>query len=136
MKPQLAAFIEAGQVSFTYKDFVLDGHRPRAQWAAEAVQCAADQDLYWSYQDHLFKNQKPWTKQELKDYAKALGMNTAEFNKCIDSGKHTETVNKMTNEAKSLELKGTPTIFINGKEVGLNEFASNPKALIEAELKK
>lgn len=136
MKPQLAAYIESGQINFVYKDFVLPSHRPRSQWASEAVQCAADQNKYWAYHDHLFSFQKQWTKDELKKYAKDLGLNTTEFNQCLDSGKHTETVNKMTDEAMALQLRGTPTVFINGKEVDLNAFASNPAAMIEAELKK
>ena len=138
MKPQLAAYIQSDKISFIYKDFVLpgQGHRPRNQWAAEAAQCAADQGKYWAYHDHLFNFQKAWTKDELKKYAKDLGLNTTEFNQCFDSGKHTETVNKMTDEAMNLKLEGTPSIFINGKQVDLNAFASNPAAMIEAELKK
>jgi protein-disulfide isomerase len=136
VKPQLAAYIEADQVKFVYKDFVLDQHRPRAQWAAEATQCAADQGKYWAYHDHLFANQKTWTKDELKQYAQGLGMNTTEFNQCLDKGKHTDTVDAMTKEAKNMKLGGTPTFFINGRQVDFNAFVANPKALIDAELKK
>lgn len=136
VKPQLAALIESGQVSFIYKDFVLDGHRPRNQWASEATFCAADQGKYWAYHEHLFTFQKAWTKDELKGYAKQLGLNTTEFNQCLDNGKHTAAVNAMTKEAIDLKLQGTPSIFVNGKMVDLNLFASNPVGVVEAELKK
>lgn len=136
MKPQFAALIESGDVSFTYKEFVLDGHRPRNQWASEATYCAADQGKYWAYHEHLFTYQKQWTKDELKGYAKTLGLDTAVFNQCLDSQKHRATVDAMTNEAKALKLQGTPTIFVNGKQVDLTQFATNPRAIIEAELRK
>lgn len=115
---------------------MLDSHRPRAQWAAEAAMCAADQDRYWAYHAQLFNNQKQWTKDELKSYAKTLGLDTQAFNKCLDSEAKKSTVDAMTNEAKAAKLQGTPTFFVNGKQVDLNQFATNPKAIIEAELKK
>lgn len=132
----MQSYIDAGQVNFIYKDFVLPSHRPRAQWAAEAAMCAADQDKYWAYHGQLYNNQKQWTKDELKEYAKILGLDTKKFNTCLDTEQQKATVDAMTNEAQAAKLQGTPTFFVNGKQVDLNQFASNPKAFIEAELKK
>lgn len=132
----MAAYIEAGQVSFVYKDFVLNSHRPGAQYAAEAVQCAADQGAYWAYHGYMFTHQKQFTKTDLKGFAKDLGLDTKAFNQCFDAGKYTDAVNASTKEAVNLKLQGTPTFFINGKMVDLNAFAQNTKALIDAELKK
>lgn len=109
-------------MKFTYKDFVLSGHRPYAQWAAEAAHCAADQGKFWAYRATLFTNQKKWTKAELKLYAEKLELDTTAFNQCFDSGKHRAEVEKSTKEAEELKLRGTPTYRLNGKEIDLSKF--------------
>ncbi len=111
----MAALIESGQVRYVYRDFVLNSHRPYAQIAAEAAQCAADQGMYWAYHAQLFENQKQWNKAELKAYAEALGLDTQTFNQCLDSGKYTEAVNQMTQEALDVGAPGTPTFVLNGE---------------------
>lgn len=105
---------------------MLDSHRPHAQWAAEAARCAADQGMFWSYREMLFANQKKWTKGELKSYAEKLGMEPQAFSQCLDSGKHTEAVNQSTEEAKSLQLRGTPSYLINGRPIDLAQHQSVP----------
>lgn len=122
LEPEFQGMIDKGELRFTQKDFVLDGHRPYAQWAAEAAYCAADQDKFWAYRALLYSNQKQWTKGDLKQYAKDLTLDTAAFNQCFDSGKHTDTVNKSTQEAKDLNLPGTPTYLINGEMLDLGQF--------------
>lgn len=117
----MAALIDAGELKFTYKDYVLDSHRPHAQWAAEAAHCAADQNQFWAYRATLFMNQKKWSEAELKLYAKELKLDTKQFNQCFDSGTHREAVNQSTKEAIDLKLPGTPSYRINGTEIDLNK---------------
>lgn len=106
-------------MQFTYKDFVLDIHRPHAQWAAEAARCAADQGQFWAYRAVLFSNQRKWTKGDLMRYAEELKLDTQPFNQCLDDGKHREAVEKDTAEAKSLGLPGTPSYVINGQRIDI-----------------
>lgn len=107
---------------FTYKDYVLDPHRPHAQWAAEAARCAADQDHFWAYRAVLFNNQKKWSKGDLKRFARELELDTATFNQCLDEGKHREAVERDTAEARSLGLPGTPSYMINGERIEIKQF--------------
>ena len=122
LEPEFMPLIEAGEMRFVVKDFVLDGHRPWSQWAAEAAHCAADQGMFWAYRTTLFHNQKQWTKNDLKRYAAELGLDTAAFNQCLDSEKHKEAVDASTAEAHSLALRGTPTFFANGEEISIEEY--------------
>jgi protein-disulfide isomerase len=129
------ALVGAGNVSYVYKDFVLPQHQPRSQWASEASYCAADQGKYWAYHGSLFEHQKEFTKADLKGYAEALGLDTKQFNSCLDSGKHTDAVKAMTKEAMDAKLPGTPAMFINGKSVPYEQLG-NFTDLVNQELKK
>ena len=43
-----------------------------------------------------------------------LGMNQNEFDTCLDSGRHTEQVQKDMAEGSRVGITGTPAIFVNG----------------------
>ena len=91
-------------------------------WAAEAAECAGDQDAYWEYHDYLFshqngENQGAFSKDNLKSFAADLELDTEAFNTCMDSGKYTDFVNEQTNIARGLGVQSTPTFAVNGQAV-------------------
>jgi len=90
-----------------------------SQWAAEAAECAGDQDAYWEYHDYLFEhqngeNQGAFVKDNLKQFAKDMDLDTKAFNSCLDSGKYTQLVKDQTNVAQMMGVQSTPTFVING----------------------
>ena len=86
-----------------------------AQGAHEAAQCANDQGKFWEYHDKLFENQRALQPDKLKQYAGDLGLDTAAFNTCFDSNKHTEAVKTDLREGQAAGVTGTPAFFINGR---------------------
>jgi predicted DsbA family dithiol-disulfide isomerase len=102
-----------GKLSVVFKDCPLPMH-PHAKKAAEAANCAKEQGKFWEYNNTLFENPGKLDTPQLKDYSKALGLNTTEFDKCLDSGAETAKVEKATADAQSLGISGTPSFFING----------------------
>ncbi len=109
----IETYVKTGKVYFVYKHFIVIN-----SWdAANASECAAEQGRFWEYHDYLFKKQEtdaPFTKDELKRYARDLGLDTARFDKCVDTGKYMNVVQKEMDEGRRLGVKGTPTIFVNG----------------------
>ncbi len=103
----------ASSVRFVYRDFPLSGIHPFAQKAAEAAQCANLQGNFWQYHDFLFEHQSALAVQDLKGYAQTLGLDTAAFNSCLDSGAAVAEVAKDSADARDFGVKGTPTFFIN-----------------------
>ncbi len=102
--------------------------------AAEATMCAADQDLFWPYHDMLFANQGPHGDGSLKQYAESLGMDSAQFDECLDSGLHSQDVADQKSQGTALGVGSTPTVFVNGIMFkGAHDFG-NYKDTIEAEL--
>jgi len=49
-------YVDTGKVKFVYKDFPVPSSHPKSQIAAEAAQCAHDQDKFWEFHDLLFEN--------------------------------------------------------------------------------
>ena len=108
-------------------------------WAAEASECASDQDAFWEYHDKLFasqsgENQGAFNKDNLKKFAADLKLDTAKFNECLDSGKYTQAIQDQTNAAQQLGVRSTPAFVINGIPVmGAQPFDAF-KQVIETEL--
>jgi protein-disulfide isomerase len=110
-------------------------------WAAEAAECAADQDKFWEYHDILFakqngENQGAFAKENLKQFAAEIGLDSGKFNECLDSGKHTELVQTDTATAQQIGVQSTPSFLVNGTPlvgaVAIEKF----KELIEPVLNK
>lgn len=88
--------------------------------AAEASECANDQGKFWEYHDYLFanhngENQGAFSNTNLKAFAKALNLDTAAFDACLDSGQHREQVQQDASFAQQLGVRSTPTFLVNGE---------------------
>jgi len=118
-EPQIdEAYLQSGKVRFGYWNFAFLG--PESTWAAEAAECAADQDKFWEYHDRLYssqsgENQGAFNKDNLKKFAGDLGLDTEAFNECFDSGKYTQLIQDDSSAASSLGVRSTPTFLINGQ---------------------
>ena len=138
MKPQLISeLVEPGLIRFEFHDYAFRG--PEAVRAAEAAACADDQGAYWRYHDTLFLNQSgpnSFTDARLKQMAEALGLDTAAFNQCLDSGEKRAGVEASIAEAQAQGIDSTPTILINGSEVTEWHDFNAVKLAVEAELAK
>ena len=97
---------------YVVRDLPLEAIHKEAFKAAEATHCARDQGKYWEMHDRLFANQRQLGREDLSRHAKAIGLDTAAFERCITDGKHAEAINKDLAEAQRLQVTGTPTFFI------------------------
>ncbi len=118
-EPQInEQYIQSGKVRLGYFHFAFLG--PESTWAAEAVECASDQDKFWEYHDKLYdsqsgENQGAFNKDNLKKFAEELELDTNAFNECLDSGKYTQLVQDDSNFSSSIGVRSTPTFLINGQ---------------------
>lgn len=126
-------YIDTGKAKIVFRDFPL-GFHSFAQKAAEATECAAEQGKFWEMHDKLFENQSSLDIASLKRFAAELGLNTQEFDSCLDSGTMASEVQKDLSDGQSYGVSGTPTFFINGtKIVGAQPFGEFER-IIEGEL--
>lgn len=125
-------YIKTGKVKLVYRDFPLSFH-PQAQKAAEAAECAKDQDRFWDMHDRLFDNQASLSVGNFKVWAKELGLDTDAFNTCLDSGSKASEVQKDMLDGQKAGIRGTPGFMIDGKLVsGAQPFAVFASIIDEA----
>ena len=126
-------YIDTGKVKLVYMHFPL-GFHPNAQKAAEASECAGEQGKFWEMHDKIFENQAIMSVSNYKIWAKSFGLNSEEFDFCLDDGKYEDKVQEQLAYGSSLGVTGTPGFFINGKPLSGAQPFSAFKQIIEAEL--
>lgn len=103
-------YIDTGKVRYALFDLPLEAIHKKAFKAAEATHCAGDQDKYWEMHTRLFENQRalePWS-----GHAEALGLDVSKFDKCMESGTHTQQVRDAMKEAQKVGITGTPGFIV------------------------
>ncbi len=110
-------YIDTNKAKLYFVDFPWAGTDSIA--AAESSYCAGDQGKYWEYHDYLYQHQggiqTGWAStSNLKSYAASLGLDTNQFNTCLDSGKYSDRVSHNREVGLSKGVQGTPTFFIIG----------------------
>ncbi|MFA6098104.1 MAG: thioredoxin domain-containing protein [Patescibacteria group bacterium] len=123
------------KIAVVFRNFPLTSLHANAQKAAEASECAAEQDKFWEMHDKMFANQTALTVDNLKTYAKDLGLNTTKFNSCLDDGKYASAVQKSITDGTALGVGGTPATFVNGRLVSGARPYEQFKAVVDLALK-
>lgn len=102
------------QIGVTYVHFPIAGHR-FAIPAARVAECANDQGRFEAMYDALFEGQDQFGLKPWDDYATAAGApDIAAFDACIKKTDPIPRVEEGKALGAKLDVKGTPTIIING----------------------
>jgi protein-disulfide isomerase len=131
--PTLAQIKEnyAKDVRVVFRNQPLPFHA-NAKPAAEAALAAHEQGKFWEMHDKLFSNQKALDRASLEKYAQELGLNVGKFKAALDSGKFKAKVEADMAAGSAVGANGTPTFFINGRElVGAQPFDAFKKVIDE-----
>ena len=111
-------FVETGKIRFVFRHFPFIG--PESIRAAEATECAADQNKFWEYHDIVFENWKGvneghFSDDNLKLFAGNLQLDRGAFDACFDSRKYLGKVESDIRRGEQLGVQGTPSLFLNGE---------------------
>ncbi|MCO5189944.1 MAG: thioredoxin domain-containing protein [Anaerolineae bacterium] len=103
------------QLVFIYRHFP-DEQNEQSLLAAEAAQCAADQDAFWAYHDAIMTETEidGMTESRLKRIAADLGLDRSTFNRCLTAGKYADYVidDKRVGQENGVDVP--PFAFVNG----------------------
>jgi len=101
--------------------------------ASQAAIAARMQGKFWEMHDLLFKNQRALQPDKLKEYAQQWGLDVDKFETDMNSDAVKKEVQDDMRLARTVGVRGTPTIFVNGKLLR-NRSIEGFKELIDKEL--
>jgi protein-disulfide isomerase len=119
---QLIPALYTGKVRIVFKDFPLESIHPWARAASIAARCVyrLNHDAFWKFYDWDYDNQDDISVETLKSkvlaWAGSNGIKTAELDRCMDSKAIDAEVSANVSEGRAIGVKGTPTLFINGRK--------------------
>lgn len=102
------------KIRLVYRDFPLYSIHPEAGPAAEAANCAGDQNKYWEFHNLLFSGQNELGATIYRTYADNLNLDMDLFVDCVESQKYKDEVSDDFNYGGQIGIQSTPTFFING----------------------
>lgn len=115
-----------GQVNWVYRHFPLSSHNPEAQLKAEASECVAElggNEAFWGFTDNLYgqgpSGRAKVTVAALVDAAESLPVDSVALTECIESGRHSSTVQNDLDEGKEAGVTGTPGNLLYHNESGV-----------------
>ncbi|MFQ5723003.1 MAG: thioredoxin domain-containing protein [Terriglobia bacterium] len=120
-------------VRLIFKDFPLTQKHDWAMAAAIAAQCAYRQsnERFWQLHDYFFENQDQINHDNLDAHLDALathlGMDTEQFRTCRQTEATRSLVEQSIQEARQLQVRNTPTLFLNGRRL----VGAPPKEVLE-----
>jgi protein-disulfide isomerase len=113
VEPTLAALGKkyGRELRFVWKDFPLPQHR-NAMPAAVAGRAASAQGKFWPMHDRMFADQRALDRDGLVKTGSALGIDLA---KALDDPALVAAVRRDLDDARRFAVRGTPTLYVNGR---------------------
>jgi len=115
VEPLLAQY--GTQIRYDFKQFPLSSIHRYALDAAEASECAADQNKFWEFVDVAFEKQESLSDSALSEWGEELGLDTDLYERCRASNIKRDMIQAEYDAGRELGVTGTPTFFVNGKRV-------------------
>lgn len=106
----------AASVKVIYRDFPIEELHPGATLAAQAGECAADQDKFWPFHNSLYR-QTDISTDSLTKAAQSANLDLNRWQKCLQSGSKATEVEADLEAGAAAGVQGTPTFFLNGVKI-------------------
>lgn len=115
-------YVAQGKVRLITKHFPAADHTQGFK-AAEAAECAGQQEAFWDMYDLLFQKQEEWSQADdvsatLKGYAAELDLDLEAFSVCLDEGQAKDKVNQDFAIGQQNQFPPAPQFFIFAGQLG------------------
>ncbi len=104
------------QVRLQFRNYPLSFH-PKAALAHDAAMTAAREGHFWEMANYVFDHQESVREQDLIAYAGKLGMDQAKFAETVQKRKYTPRVDVDLADGFQRGVRGSPVIFVNGRQI-------------------
>ena len=122
------------QLKIVIKHFPLKSHK-FARKSAQASLAAHKQGKFWEFHTKLFENYQSINDDKIVQIAEELKLDIDKFKSDMNLPEIQRIINRDIQNGWKIGVKGTPTIFINGKRAALRNPAKFIKK-IDSEIKK
>ncbi len=125
-----------GKIYLQIKYFPLTMHQ-HGFTSAKYAECTARQEKFWPFVDLVFERQKEWSilhnaRPAFDQIAKEINLNMGQLERCLDDKSVDDVVMANAREGKALDVKSTPSYFVNGKMVvGIKYLEAELNRLLE-----
>jgi len=120
-----------GKVNIAFKHFPLRNHA-YAYKAAQAAVAAQQQGKFWPFHDMLFRQYKNINDQRIVEISKILNLDISQFKNEMTAARTQARINGDLTEGRQIGVRGTPTVFINGKFLRNKTIAGFKQAIDKA----
>lgn len=130
------------QITFQFRNFPLTSLHPNAFEAARAAEAAGLQGKFWQMHDLLYENNDPtdqtgWVPASdptpyFVQFAQQIGLNITKFKNDLNSDATNNLVTADMAAGNKLNIPGTPTFFLDGKEIQVSNSVASFQKLINA----
>ncbi len=103
-----------GKIKIAFKHFPLRNHA-YAFKAAQATVAAQQQGKFWPFHDMLFRQYKQINDRKIDEISKILKLDITQFKREMVGADTQARINSDLTEGRKIGVRGTPTVFINGK---------------------
>jgi protein-disulfide isomerase len=119
-----------------FKHFPLTQIHPSARPAAVASFAAQEQGRFWEFHDAVFRNQATLAQPNWEALAGEAGLDVGRFRNDLarNSAAYEKRVDEDLQQAEGLDVRATPTLYINGKKVPDYRNVDGMSAMVEAAL--
>lgn len=108
---------------------------PAHNLAMEAFEQGGN-DKFWRLHELLFANQRELTRENLERWAGEVGLNMAQARAALDNNEHNAVIERQQGVARGVGATGTPSFFINGRNLRGAQPYERFKAMVDEELAK
>jgi protein-disulfide isomerase len=118
------------RIRIIFRHFPLTQMHPYALEAAMAAEAAGEQGKFWEMHDWMYTEQQSWSKapyvrQVFLQQAQNMGLNVEKFRQDMNSAEVKQRIVLDYNRGLSLGVTGTPTLFINGRQVPVEQMSDD-----------
>lgn len=121
--PKSVVDASGGKVNWQFKNMPLSFHNPVAQSAAETAECVSEiggNRAFWAFTSEWYRSTSTGGQgvADVTTLIERLGLDSDEISACASSGKMRDRIARDVEQAKRLNVSGTPATFVVDNQTG------------------
>ncbi len=117
-------------VKYVVKHFPLSSHKFSHDGAMAAL-AAGKQNKFWEFHEKLIEQYNRVNEERIVEVAKTVGLDMDRFEKDRNLASSRELIEADLKNGRDIGVNGTPSLYMNGKQINNREIGKLPELIIE-----